>query len=155
MATRFKWWPILLIAIGMPTAVHAVPDVVEEDESGDGTLRYYLSKSTLVVSGEILDGPQGGSFDAGVSRYSLQLKVREVIYGDAEDEELAVIVERIERNAREHLSFFKKGNPVILFLREKKTDQGLRHWRGADPWFAVQQYNEGMVVMLKRLVKEE
>jgi hypothetical protein len=48
MANRFKWWPILLVAIGMRAAVHAVPDVGEEDESGDHTLGYYVSKSFAV-----------------------------------------------------------------------------------------------------------
>lgn len=155
MATRFRWWLIILVAIGTPVAARAVPDVVEEDESGDDTLRYYLSKSTVVVSGEVFDGPQGASFDAGVSRYSFKLKVKEVLYGIMLDPEFTVVTERMERDATEHQPFFKKGKLVILFLRLKKNDRGLVLWREADPWFGVQQYNEGMALSLKRLAKEE
>ena len=62
-----------------------------------------------------------------------------------------VVVWRIESEPPE---FLKKGQRVILFLREGGQTK-YDFWREADPWFGVQPYSEALERDLQRLAREE
>lgn len=125
-------------------------------DDGEDTLRSYLSKSSLVVSGEIIAGPDVSTTEQWVNRYSMRVKVAKVIKGGINDKELKdgldLTVIRFEKKVSERLAFLKKDGRVILFLRER--DDNVRGWRSVDPWFGVQQYNEIMEDELERLFSE-
>jgi len=152
MASAFKrqrnTCAFVIAALVLPAALPAA--------EGDDTLRYYLSKSSLVVSGDIIDGPRIVSTETSVNRYSFRLKVTKIIKGgiheNALKDGLPVGTIHPETNKAESLAFVKKGERVIVFLRERQDKLG--GWEGADPWFGVQQYNEIMEDALERLYAE-
>lgn len=133
-----------------------VPSAALFADDGDDTLRYYLSKSSLVVSGEITEGPRMTFMDASVIRYSFRLKITKIMKGSVKENELkdglGVSAIHPEIDKRERLAFVKKGERVILFLREREDKFG--GWEGVDPWFGVQQHNELMEDALERLHAE-
>jgi endonuclease YncB( thermonuclease family) len=131
-------------------------------DSGDDTLRYYLTKSDFVVMGEIVSEPFGISTELGVIHYSCDFKVSQVARGlnrgDKADEiksdtQIKVNIIRFEKDEADKCPEIKKGGKCILFL--KKADQGnFPTWQTADFWFGVQRASPWMMRSLVRLAGE-
>ncbi|HUY88686.1 MAG TPA: hypothetical protein VMV10_08125 [Pirellulales bacterium] len=155
----------ILYRFCVPIVVLCLPMAAARAEDGDDTLKYYLSRSSLVVSGELTSHPVAMGFEIGESQYSFKVKVAKVLKGNA-PADLSARLARIElrRDAPAGLSFglahpelrrddrlawLKKGTHVIVFLRER--DDVLGALRGADPWFAVQPASDTMERSLARL----
>lgn len=115
-----------------------VPEPVDVAESGKETLRYYKSKASLVVSGEItkISSP---TYADSRARRKLRVEVTRIMRGGLQGDEIEVSVVRFEKDETEALAFLKEGKRVILFLRERGDG-----YETVDPWFGVQQYNPVM-----------
>jgi hypothetical protein len=119
-------------------------------DGGDDTLRFFLSKSDLVVVGKLTSEPAGVEKEAGVVNYRCQVAVSEVLKGKAATKgELTVNIIRFESAAEDKLPWFKKGATCILFL--KSADPKTPAWETADVWFGVQPSSPWMARSLKRL----
>lgn len=142
----------------------------EDDHSGKDTLRFYLSKSSLVVSGEIVRATTPLMPGMGIVGYSFGLRVNKVLKGelpkempkaflppknpdvDKEDDLLWV---GLGLSAGQTVPFFKKGAHVIVFLREEKLPGRRMALVEADPYFALQQRDIFMEQRLAELAKED
>lgn len=137
------------------------------DDAGEDTRRFYLSKSSLVVSGEIVGLLPSMSSGLGVVGYGIGLKVAKVLKGELpkerpkaflpskKPEDKDVFWVSLAQADTRPLPFVKKGQPVILFLREGISEDKKKVWQEADPWFAVQRGNLIMEELLERVVKED
>lgn len=137
---------IVSIVIGL-----LVPAGLLADE-GDDTLRFYLSKSELVVSAEFLVEPSGHYDEMGVINYVLEVKVLEVLKGKlpAKANRLRLSIVRFEMKDEDKHPSMKKGSRCILFLKSARKGS-IPAWTNADMWFAVQPHSPWMARSLKRL----
>jgi len=133
---------ILAVLVVLPVTVLA--------EHGDQTILYYMSHSTLVVSGTMPSQPVGKTGEAGVVRYSFDIQITEVLHGHRPKEDtIRVQMTRVEMGTEDALPFLKKGAKCILFLTVYATT-GV-----TDPWFGVQPYNSHMANRIKELSKQK
>ncbi|HUY91210.1 MAG TPA: hypothetical protein VMV10_20900 [Pirellulales bacterium] len=142
MAILYKTCVVIIIL--------CLPMVAARAEDGDDTLRYYLSMSPLVVSGEIVQGPACASTELGVCEYDFSVKVAKTLKGGARDE-INVCLSRPQDVESETLAFMKKHSRVILFLKEARDFKTTRGWKQADPWFSAQPASELLERSLARL----
>lgn len=122
----------------------------------DDTLRFFLSKSPLVISGEITS-PVRQIQIKGMTYYSFDFKVREVVKGKLAAAKLVhVRINRTEYYTAEESTFLKEGSSCILFLKPLEI-KGLEKssWQSADLWFGAQPYNYEMLERLKRVSEKE
>jgi hypothetical protein len=113
-------------------------------EADDDTLRFYLTKSDLAVSGTIISEPAGFSSESGIVVYQFKFKVSEALAGKPpKSKEISVGIARFERGAADRLFYMRKGSKCILFLKN--------NGEGADFWFAIQPFSSAMARSLKRL----
>ena len=141
-----------LMAAAFFLVQHAGPALGDE---GDDTLRFYLSKSDLVVVGTITSEPGGRIFEVVVVHYWCDFAVSDVLKGeDLAKKEVAVNIVRLEVADKDRLPDVKKGAKCILFLKAMPKGQILR-WQSADVWFAFQRYDPLMARSLKRLAAEK
>ncbi|HUY91209.1 MAG TPA: hypothetical protein VMV10_20895 [Pirellulales bacterium] len=136
----------------VPIVVLCLPMAAARADDGDDTLRYYLSKSSLVVSGKIVEGPRARIL-SGVIYVSLKLKVTKVIKGEA-DGDILVGLTRYRSKDEPLPEVMKKPGSVILFLNKGKLNPEIGGWVGADPWFAIQPYNSVLERSLARVHAE-
>lgn len=125
-------------------------------DTGDDTLRVFLSKADLVVAGELLSEPVKRRSELGVVNISFELRVANSIKGDVpEDRDLRVRIVRYERVAGDELPWLRKGAKAILFLRNPRPGGRMGSVPvSADMWFGVQRMNRKMQESLKRLAAE-
>lgn len=120
---------------------------------GDDTLRFFLAKSDLVVSGTISSNSIVVTTGSGIHYYLFEFQVDDVLKGEVglKGKLIQVSIKRFEggRNWKGH-PLLKDGAQCILFLRGVKPPS-LPAWREADPWFSVQPANLSMSESLKRL----
>ena len=130
------------------------PAPVGADDSDD-TLKFYLSKSDLVVLGRILNDPLAISGRDGVPNYICEFKVSDVLKGDEKlkGETIRVNIVRRELNKKDKHPLIKKDAECILFL--KKADNAMPSWETADFWFGIQYPSPVMAKSLKRLAAPE
>jgi hypothetical protein len=121
----------------------------------DDTLRHYLSKATLVVSGEILTEPHVVTSELGINRHSFKFAVADVMKGRPSRLKINVMVTQTYIEPSQASPYLKKGKRVILFLREGRNVDGNELWVGADKWFAVQPANSLMEFDLNRIAEKE
>ena len=120
---------------------------------GDDTLRYYMSKSDLVVAGRIVSEPIDLVHETGVTHSSFRFKVEEVLFGtrpDLQDDSFQVVILTVNTAGDGRPELLKKDSRCLLFLKNI-----LNAWHGADRWFQVQPYNSLMIQSIKRLTAEE
>jgi hypothetical protein len=125
-------------------------------DSGDDTLRFFLSRSDLVVVVTITSDPQAIPKEAGAVHYNCNAAVAEVLKGAGEaspKDELSVSIIRLEREAEDKVPYLKKGGKCILFL--KSAGVKVPYWESADVWFGVQRHSPWMARSLKRLAQEK
>lgn len=124
-------------------------------ESGDDTLRYYLSKSQLVVIGTIENEPTAQFGEDSVPIYRFNFKVSEVLKGEWDKSKvLSPAVARFEQNEKDSVPcLLRKGGTCVLFLRSAPPNS-LPAWESVDPWFGIQHAGPMMARSLKRLMKD-
>jgi len=94
----------------------------------DDTLRFFLSKSELVILGEIASDPQGFRTEPGIARYHCNFRITDVLKGSKPAESpIRVIIARFEENREDRLPEMKKGSQCVLFLNESHAREG-RRW---------------------------
>lgn len=123
-------------------------------DEGDDTLRFLLSKSELVVAGEITNNTLTVSDELVVASRSHKIKVSSLLKGETAGDELKTHLIRFEARRGDELPCLKKGGKVILFLRKARQGEP-QVWITADMWFGVQPYNSVMEQSLKRLAEEK
>jgi hypothetical protein len=132
----------LVVILGWTTCSYAAGD--------DDTLRFYLSKSQLVVLGTIPSTPFPIVSEAGVLLYSCDFEISEVLKGQTSVKNLKVGIARFGFADEDRLPYLKKGAKCILFLKDTGT-KGKPQWITADFWFGVQHPSPSMARSLKRL----
>jgi hypothetical protein len=143
-----------VLALFAAAFVAATPFVAWANEDDD-TLKFFLSKSELVVSGVITTEPNGISDEMGVLDYSCEYKVQDVLKGDAtlKGKVIKVSIMRFEAGSKDEHPLLKKNQECILFL--KSASPNTPSWVTADYWFGVQQQSSWMVKSLQRLAAEK
>jgi hypothetical protein len=123
-------------------------------DDADDTLRFYLSKSDVVVLGTIKGAPESTVEEAGVPNYICQLAITDVAKGDAElkGETIAINIVRFEFNEKDRHPLIKSDAECILFLKKQSSGTQLA---SADYWFGVQHPSPWMFKSLRRLAREE
>jgi hypothetical protein len=124
------------------------------DESDD-TLKFYLSKSDLVVVGRIVSEAGAVIWEFGVPNYICDFEIQDVIKGDEnpKDKKIKVNIMRFEMDKEDKHPLIKKDSKCILFL--KKTGNDTPSYKTADFWFGIQYPFPWMIKSLKRLAKEK
>lgn len=125
-------------------------------DEGDDTLKFFLSKSDLVILGTITSEPIGVVDEAGVVNYYCDVNVADVCKGIAsrKDKTIRMDIIRFEMGKKDHNPLIKKDSECILFLK-KIPNNTSPEWETADFWFGVQYPSPWMVKSLKRLAEEE
>jgi hypothetical protein len=132
----------------------AVGVAVRADESDD-TLRFYMRQSDLVVSGTIVNEPEGIVDEAGVINWICTLKMTGVLHGKKPDADtIGVNIARFEIDAKDRPSYLKKGAECILFLKNH-SKTGKPSWMTADYWFGIQPRFPTMERSIKRLSEQD
>lgn len=123
------------------------------DESDD-TLRFYLSKSDLVVTGHIASEPAGITHELGVVNYPVQFAVAGVIKGDTglTGKTVSVNIVRFELNDADRSPLLRKNGHCLLFLKPAAPDTPA--WQTADMWFGIQTASPWLTRSLKRVATE-
>jgi hypothetical protein len=123
------------------------------DDGGD-TLRGWLAKAELVVAGTITNEPVAIQFDSGFARYPCDVKVDDVLKGDATvaGKTISVNIVRFELDAKDKHPLVKKDAECILFLKNVNPDKPV--WQTADMWFGFQPASPWLARALKRLDAE-
>ena len=132
-----------------------LPSIVLAD-AGDDTLKFYLSKSNLVIKGKINTEPLGTVDELGVPNYICEFKVADVLKGDGKlkGKTININIMRFEMDKKDRHPLIRKDAECILFL--KKPPKGsVPQWVTADFWFGVQHPSPWMAKSLKRLAKKE
>jgi len=141
---------LLVLVCSVLTPFLAVAD------SGDDTLRLYLSKSDLVILGTIVSEPMGITDESGVPNYICEFKVSDVCKGNAElkDNTIKVNIKRFEMKDEDHHPLIKKDAECILFLKQEPKGN-TPTWTTSDFWFGIQHPIPWMLNSLKRLTKQK
>ena len=124
--------------------------VTRADEDDD-TLRFYLAKSPLVISGDIAS-PVRMTQIKNMTYYSFDLKVREVAKGElSEGRTVHIRIHWAEHYLVEESTYLKEGSSCILFLKPLKIKgPDNSNWQSSALWFGAQPY---MLQRLKKLSK--
>ena len=121
----------------------------------DATLQFYLSKSELVVLGEIASEISSATEEAGAVNHRCDFQIAEVLKGQWPGEpKIAVNIARFELNDADRLPELKQGYRCILFLNNQGNRKTPR-WQTADVWFGIQNSSPSMAKSLKRLARVE
>ena len=124
-------------------------------DSGDDTLKYYLSKSDRVVVGKITSDPIGIVDESFAPHYTCEFQVQDVLKGEGKwkGQVIKIDISRFEMDAKDKHPLIKKDGECILFLKIAAPDTP--SWVTADIWFGVQHPSRSMVRSLKRLAVEK
>jgi hypothetical protein len=122
-------------------------------DDSDDTLRYYLSKADLCLSGTIASEPIAEITEAGAPHYACEIEVAEVLLGKVAQKRITVDIRRFEMVEADKLPFLKQGGKVILFL--KARPESVPSWETADFWFGCQQHLPRLASALKRVAGEK
>ena len=125
------------------------------DQTGDDTLKFYLSKSDIVVLGKIVSEPLAVYSEPGVPYYQCEFLVNDVCKGGValKGTTIKVSIQRLEADKKDRHPLLKKDRECILFL--KNISPSVPSLVTADIWFGVQQPSPFMARSLKRLAAEK
>lgn len=121
----------------------------------EGTLRYFLSKSDLVILGEITSEPTRTSEEVGVVYYYCDFQIADVLSAwKPTEESIHVNIIRFELDESDRIPDLTIGCKCILFL---KNVGGIEkpEWETSDVWFGFQRPSPSMAETLKRLASDE
>lgn len=119
-------------------------------DDGDETMRYGLSRSEMVVAGEIRTEPARAAKGKGFVAYSFEFQVSHGIAGPSPGARIPVRIIRPELTAEDGPLRLNKGKRYILFLNPS-ADGVTPTWESADPWFGIQPESYAMHAALRRL----
>ena len=141
-------------AMDAPTTCEASDRKLPVAGASDDTLRFYLSKSELVVTGSIQSDPMGIVDRKGFVSYLCQFKVDDVQKGDAalKGSVIWVGIDRHETGEQDKHPLIKMGGECLLFLKSSQQDSPT--WVTADSWFGIQQPGPSLSRSLRRLAGE-
>ena len=137
-------------------ALVILPILTCRADDSDNTLKFYLSKSDVVVVGKIVSEIGGVITEEGVPNYICDFAIQDVIKGDEtlKDKTIKVNITRFELDKEDKHPLLKKDSKCILFL--KKANEGSTpEWETADFWFGIQHPFPTMIKSLKRVIKEK
>ncbi len=137
---------LLLTSLVVVLPVHA--------SSGDDTLKFYLSKSDLVVMGQITSEPIGIVDETGVPNYACEFRVQDVLKGGGKvkDQVIKVDIMRFEMSAKDKHPLIKKDGECILFLKGPAPNTPI--WVTADFWFGVQYPSPRLARSVKNVAEK-
>lgn len=143
----------LLISVLLASGLSPSSELAGAHNDSEKTLLHYLSRSELVIQGEIVSEPSRASEEVGTVYYHCDFKVVDTIKGrhDA-DGKLPIQITRFELEKDDRHPELRKGGRCILFLKNE-GNVGMPRWTTVEVWFSVQQYTPTMVRELKRLAK--
>lgn len=138
-------------ATDTPTTSEASERKVPVAEESDDTLRFYLAKSELVVTGSIQSDPAGIVDKKGFVAYLCQFRVDDVLKGDAalKGTVIWVGISRHEVGEEDKHPLIKMGGESLLFL--KSSQQNSPTWVTADSWFGIQHPGPSLSRALRRV----
>lgn len=119
------------------------------EADGDETLRQYIAKSSLIVSGRISGDPLPRAKGRSIYQH-FTLQTEKVLMGDPQGE----IEVDIAQPDKEPPAILQNNARVILFLTEAEDFIDSGGWVGADPWIGAQRYNSLMERAVERLAKD-
>lgn len=121
----------------------------------DDTLKFYLSKSSLVVFGTITSNPTAISEEAGVINHYCEFKIQNVLKGNQnlENQVIKINIQRFESKEKDKHPLVKKDSECIVFL--KKPIPNAISWVTSDFWFGVQNPSPWMIRSLQKLSSAE
>ena len=136
-------------------AVFMIAGLTIRADDSDDTLRFYMGKSDLVVSGTIISEPEGCVDEAGVVNWICRFNVKETLHGTGvATNTLDVNIIRFEIHKKDHPLYLAKDSECILFLKStSKTEKP--SWKSADFWFGIQPYLPVMEMSIRRLSKQQ
>lgn len=139
------------IVLGLVAVLSAPALVTGSDE----TLRFFLSKSDLVVLGEITSDAARSNEEVGAVYYFCDFRIAEVLKGKKpSNDSIQISVNRFELDEGDRLPELGKGYKCIVFLKNAGSAQKPR-WETSDVWFGIQRPSPSMARLLKKLVAEE
>ena len=127
---------------------------LSDDYDGD-TLKHYLSKSEIIVTGKIVLVPPAVSSEGGsIANYSFHYQILEVIKGEAKLKGTIIQVsfKRFSSKDIKDNTVIKDNSEHMLFLKERVTKNN-KYWTLADMWFGIQPINNFMRQELIRTKK--
>jgi hypothetical protein len=119
-------------------------------DDGDERIRYYLSRSEMVVAGEIRTEPARAARREGVVTYSFEFQVSHGITEPSPGPRIPVRIIRPELTAEDGALPLKKGKRYILFLNPS-GEWVTPTWENADSGFGIQLESYAMHAALRRL----
>ena len=146
MKTSFA---LLLAGLLLPSLPCRANIEAGSTDDGTETLRYFVSKSDLVVVATIADEPMWIDYSAPISGFYprtcyFKATVEKVLAGEAaHPAEIAVQAARIQNTNERPFDDFAKGRKFIFFLKRNREA-----WHTADPWFGVFPYTPGLEAAL-------
>lgn len=123
-------------------------------DDSDDTLRFYVKKSDIIVSGAVVSEPKGLVDESGIINWVCTFKVAETLHGSKPDAEMIdVNIVRFGIDAKDRPSYLKKDAECILFLKNvAKAEKPA--WKTADFWFGIQPRFPMMERSIKRLAEQ-
>ncbi len=134
------------------TLTLVIPTWQASGDDGDETIRFYLSRSKMVVAGEIKTEPIRSVKEAGVVSYRFEFQVSHHITGPVPGPSIPVNVIRHELTEDDAIPPLKKGKKCILFLKPT-GDWVIPTWESVDAWFGVQSDSAAMHKALGRFTQ--
>lgn len=124
-------------------------------DGGDETLKFFLSKSDLVVMGKFTAEPDGHTTHPGVLQYLCEFQIQDVLKGNTglKNQAIKLVLTCFEVTSEDKHPLVNKDGECILFLNQAPP-QNKPPWRSADFWFGVQPPSPTMAASLKRLAVE-
>jgi hypothetical protein len=149
-----KLWLVAVVLLNYVTISQAADG--QFPDSDDDALKYLMSKSSLVVVGELLTDRRELIFDLGRGHGTMPVKIIGVLAGSLPGvKEIKVqfgspvLIREGLHTTEAEPEIFRKGAKCILFLKPSRG--GDVHWQEADIWFGCQRYSPLMADSLRRL----
>lgn len=148
---KIRLFAIALMLCLMPVAHGDDGENGDVINDGNNTLRYLLSKSSLIVSGELLTDRKGWHTSYLTWYGTMDVKILDVLAGapglrpinDRITVDFAQPSYTIEAEPQ-----FPKGSKCLLFLKQQPDGKG---WSEADRWIGIQPYSGSMATCLRRM----
>jgi hypothetical protein len=138
-----------------PVLALLLPGLVVASDTEE-TLRYYLTKSDVIVIGEFATEPVGKEPNEEFRYYQADFKITEIVKWDAPVEPRVGMTVKVHLlvPAGEQRPELKKGGACMLFLGCREV-QPTPSFITADLWFGVQRPSPGLAKALSRSVAEQ
>ena len=126
----------------------------ERRSGSERTLKFFLAKSTLVVSGTIASRPEYVEEAPGVANYKCVFEVEDVLKGSPalKSKKIEVNIARLEDGMQDRHPLIRQQSSCILFLKAMPKGK-MPYWKTCDFWFGLQHPSPRMVEAIKKIEK--